>query len=121
MSYQRVLAALVIFGSMAVYAESPVEKPALEKAKTAAEKVIGKLAEKVVINKESADKDEKLAEDSEDDKKKSADGSDEKSSKKSLYNKVELDRSSIKRLRGWRIKNYKLLFFLMKNAKRSKE
>jgi ATP-dependent Clp protease protease subunit len=91
MSYQRVLAALVVFGSMAVYAESPVEKPALEKAKTAAEKVIGKLAEKVVTNKESADKDEKSAEDSEDDKKKSADGADEKSSKKSLYNKVELD------------------------------
>ncbi len=90
MSYQRVLATLVIFGSMAVYAESPIEKPVLEKAKTAAEKVIGKLAEKVVTNKESADKDEKSAEDSKDNKKKSVDGSGEKSSKKSLH-KEELD------------------------------
>ncbi|HFC91469.1 MAG TPA: peptidase S14 [Leucothrix mucor] len=88
MSYQRVLATLVIFGSMAVYAESPEEKPVLEKAKTAAEKVIGKLAEKVVTNKENADKDEKSV--AEDNKKKSANGSGEKSSKKSLL-KEELD------------------------------
>ena len=90
MSYQRLFAVLVIFGSMAVYAESPVEKPALDKAKTEAEKVIGKLAEKIVSNKEDGDKDEKSTEDSEDEKKKSADDSDNKGNKK-LSHKEELD------------------------------
>lgn len=90
MNYQRVFAALLVFGSMAVYAESPVEKPALEKAKTEVKKVIGKLAEKVVSNKEDADTDEKSAEDSDADKKKSTDESDKKSSNKSSH-KEELD------------------------------
>ena len=91
MNYQRVLAALIIFSSMAVYAESPVEKLELEKDKTEAEKIIGELAEKVASNKENADEDEKSAEDSDDENKKASDESDKQSSKKPRYKKEELD------------------------------
>ncbi|MCK5813048.1 MAG: ATP-dependent Clp protease proteolytic subunit [Cocleimonas sp.] len=78
MSYQSILVALMIFGSIAVYAEIPVEKPVLEKAKTDVEKITGKLAEKTVENK-----DEKPEEGSAEEKKKSDELSDDESDNKS--------------------------------------
>ncbi len=48
MSYQHALAVLMIFGSIAVYAEPPIEKtgPKIAKTKSDAEKIIEKLSEK---------------------------------------------------------------------------
>ncbi|MCK5896279.1 MAG: ATP-dependent Clp protease proteolytic subunit [Cocleimonas sp.] len=53
MKYQQALSVLIIFCSVTVYAETVVEKPAIDKGKTNTEKVVEKLTEKVV---ESEDK-----------------------------------------------------------------
>lgn len=55
MNYQGALAALMIFGSMSVYAETTAEKPALEKAKESSDKIIEKQAKKAVDDKEKTD------------------------------------------------------------------
>ena len=69
MNYQSALAVLIIFGSLTVYAETPMEKPAPERTKTNAEEVIGELAEKAVDNKDTIDKGKKSDTDNYGDKK----------------------------------------------------
>ncbi len=71
MNYRRALAALMIFGSMAVYAEDPAQKPATEKANPDVEKIIGEVEDKAPETKEgeSGDKDGKSNESKSDENK----------------------------------------------------
>jgi ATP-dependent Clp protease protease subunit len=92
MSYQYTLAAFIIFGSMAVYAESPVDKPLVEKIKTEGETFTAKLAEKAVDNKEDADQNEKSTKNSDDEKKKPSDDDDsDKEDNKDPFDREVLD------------------------------
>jgi len=61
MNYRSALVALMIFGSMAVYAEAPTKKPEVEKANPDVEKIIGEIENKAPSKKdeESSDKDKK--------------------------------------------------------------
>jgi len=61
MNYRSALATLIIFGSMAVYAEAPTKKPEVEKANPDVEKIIGEIENKAPSKKdeESSDKDKK--------------------------------------------------------------
>jgi ATP-dependent Clp protease protease subunit len=89
MSYRKIFAALIIFGSMSIYADTLVEKPVIEKIKTEEEKIIGKLAEKVVDNKGDGEE-EKSESDVEGDETKSTDKDSDKKKDKSLE-KIKLD------------------------------
>ncbi len=89
MNYQRTLALLIIFGSLSVYAENPVQKTAPEtiKTKADAEESINNLPEKIENRKEDADSDDKT-------ENKSKEEEDHKESdklKKKSPIKVELD------------------------------
>ena len=56
MNYQGALAGLMIFGCIAVYAETPVETSTIDKAKSGAEKIISKGAENTLDNKNDDNK-----------------------------------------------------------------
>ena len=93
MRYQYTLAALIIFGSIAVYAESPADKPLLEKVKTENETVTAKLAEEVIENKKDADENKKSPENNDDEKKKSIDTFDKEEDKEE--NKERFDKEAL--------------------------
>ena len=56
MNYQKALVALIIFGSVAVYAETSVNKSGVEKTKADTELPLGKLADQTISDKGSSDK-----------------------------------------------------------------
>ena len=86
MNYRSALATLIIFGSMAAYAEAPIPKPETEKANPEVEKIIGEITNKT-SEKEDEEKSDNDENDSKSDEKKE-DGTSNKNDHKKVSKEI---------------------------------